>query len=77
MYSNVTPTASLQGWLECAWKNGFDPPGSALLGGKVQGRTTWVGTLEVASVLRQFRVNAQFVDFVGMILKRLFSCFKV
>lgn len=68
-YPDVVPEASLQGWLECAWKNGFDTMGSVSLGGRVQGSTKWVGTLEVASVLRQFGIKAHFVDFVGEVLE--------
>ncbi|KAI8467703.1 MAG: peptidase family C78-domain-containing protein [Monoraphidium minutum] len=56
---------SLQAWLEAAWADGFDPPGRAQLGGGVQGTPKWVGTPEVAVVLRQFGVDARIVDFCG------------
>lgn len=46
---------------------GFDKPGALSLGGRVQGTTKFVGTLEAASLFRQFGVNAQFVDFVGKV----------
>lgn len=34
----------LQGWLDEAWSNGFDPEGRAHFGGKVSGGSRWIGT---------------------------------
>jgi hypothetical protein len=34
----------LQGWLDEAWAQGFDPPGKTHFGGKVLGGRKWVGT---------------------------------
>lgn len=32
----VPDITALQAWLECAWKDGFDPPGAEQLGNSVQ-----------------------------------------
>lgn len=34
----------LQGWLDEAWANGFDPVGKAHFSGKVLGGRKWIGT---------------------------------
>ncbi|GMH42480.1 hypothetical protein BSKO_10399 [Bryopsis sp. KO-2023] len=63
---HVPSISFLQAWLECAWDAGFDVAGrNTIKNGKVQGTTTWIGTTEVTAMLRQFRVNAQVVDFLG------------
>ncbi|GBF94761.1 hypothetical protein Rsub_07644 [Raphidocelis subcapitata] len=54
---------SLQAWLEAAWEQGFDPPGRRQMGGHVQGTRKWIGTPEVAALLRQFGIDARVVDF--------------
>jgi hypothetical protein len=57
--------ASLQAWLEAGWSQGFDPPGRECMGGQVQRTRKWIGTPEVAVVLRQFGIDARIVDFCG------------
>jgi hypothetical protein len=59
----VPDISSLQAWLECAWEEGFDPPGAEQLEHSVQGSRKWIGTTEVAVVLRYFGMNALIVDF--------------
>lgn len=61
----VPDIPSLQAWLECAWAAGFDALGCQQLGGAVRGRRTWIGTTEVACLLRYFGVRAHIVDFYG------------
>lgn len=53
----------LQGYLEMAWRHGFDPDGAQQLGGSVKGTNKWIGTTECAALLRQFGFRAQIVDF--------------
>lgn len=57
--------AALQAWIECAWGAGFDPQGAAQLQHALQGRRTWIGTTEVATMLRYFGLRAHVVDFDG------------
>eukprot|EP00882_Tetradesmus_deserticola_P032078 GHRQ01036300.1.p1 GENE.GHRQ01036300.1~~GHRQ01036300.1.p1 ORF type:complete len:107 (+),score=38.22 GHRQ01036300.1:190-510(+) len=61
----VPDVASLQAWLEAAWAAGFDPGGAAMFGGSVQCSRRWVGTTEVAALLRSFGCRAQLVEFLG------------
>ncbi|CAD7695674.1 unnamed protein product [Ostreobium quekettii] len=61
----VPDIGSLQAWLEAAWHAGFDVEGCAQFGGSVQQSLRWIGTTEVISLLRVFRIRAQFIDFVG------------
>lgn len=57
---------SLQAWLEVAWGAGFDPEGAAQLQYNVVGSRRWIGTTEVAAMLRYFGIRAQIVDFMGV-----------
>ncbi|KAK9845238.1 hypothetical protein WJX81_000838 [Elliptochloris bilobata] len=61
----VPDILSLQAWLECAWRRGFDPDGARQLGWHVQGSHIWIGTTEAATLLRQFGVRARVVDFTS------------
>ncbi|KAL6780045.1 hypothetical protein ACKKBF_B14635 [Auxenochlorella protothecoides x Auxenochlorella symbiontica] len=54
---------TLQCLLEAAWAAGFDPDGAAQLGHKVQGAKTWIGTTEIAVILRFLGVGARIIDF--------------
>ncbi|CAN0922838.1 Zinc finger-containing ubiquitin peptidase 1 [Linum grandiflorum] len=53
----------LQGWIEMAWKNGFDPLGSQQFNHSICGSTRWIGTTECAALFRSFGVRARIVDF--------------
>ncbi|MCL7032618.1 hypothetical protein MKW94_018920 [Papaver nudicaule] len=59
----VPDIASLQRWLEIAWKRGFDAVGSNLLGNKVYGTDKWISTAECATLFRSFGLRARIVDF--------------
>jgi len=59
----VPDIPSLQAWIECAWRAGFDPAGAEQLGGSVQGTKKWIGTTEAATLLRYFGLPARIVDF--------------
>eukprot|EP00210_Caulerpa_lentillifera_P009594 g9151.t1 len=61
----VPDVASLQAWLECCWNQGYDLQGMDSLEGQVQGSRKWIGTTDVVSLLRQFGIQAEFVDFLG------------
>jgi hypothetical protein len=56
---------SLQAWLESAWAAGFDQLGCAQMGSSMQGAHKWIGTTEVAALLRYFGIRAHIVDFYG------------
>ena len=62
----VPDLLSLQAWLECAWKAGFDTAGGDMLGNVMQGSHQWIGTTECAALLRFFGLKAQIIDFTGM-----------
>ncbi|CAN1170927.1 Zinc finger-containing ubiquitin peptidase 1 [Linum perenne] len=53
----------LQGWIEMAWKEGFDPLGSQQFNHSICGSTRWIGTTECAALFRSFGVRARIVDF--------------
>lgn len=61
----IPDVPSLQAWLECAWDNGFDRLGKYSLEGSVQGSRKWVGAKDIGTILRQFGVDFQTVDFIG------------
>ena len=61
----VPDVLSLQAWLECAWKAGFDVAGADMLGNSMQGSHQWIGTTECAALLRFFGLKAQIIDFTG------------
>ena len=61
----VPDLLSLQAWLECAWKGGFDTAGGDTLGNAVQHSDQWIGTTECAALLRFFGLKAQIIDFTG------------
>lgn len=61
----VPDVLSLQAWLECAWKAGFDTAGGDMLGNEMQGSHQWIGTTECATLLRFFGLKAQIIDFTG------------
>ena len=61
----VPDISSLQGWLEVAWKAGFDIAGSEQLGDAVQGSHKWIGTTECCALLRYFALRARIVEFDG------------
>ena len=57
--------AALQTWIEEAWARGWDPAGAEQLNSRLSGGTTWIGTTEVAALLRASRLRARIVDFEG------------
>jgi len=67
--------ASLQLWLEWAWRQGYDLEGCRQLDGRVQAVATeaghagevgkWIGSTDAATVLRAFGVRAHIIDFLG------------
>ena len=61
----VPDLLSLQAWLECAWKGGFDTAGGDMLGNIAQNSDQWIGTTECAALLRFFGLKAQIIDFTG------------
>lgn len=61
----VPDLLSLQAWLECAWKGGFDTAGGDMLGNAAQHSDQWIGTTECAALLRFFGLKAQIIDFTG------------
>lgn len=61
----VPDLLSLQAWLECAWKGGFDTAGGDMLGNAAQNSDQWIGTTECAALLRFFGLKAQIIDFTG------------
>lgn len=62
----VPDIASLQSWLEIAWKLGFDAQGSSDFDGEIYGKRNWIGTTECAALLRSFGLRAMVVDFCSM-----------
>lgn len=62
----VPDIASLQRWLEIAWKLGFDAQGSSDFDGEIYGKKNWIGTTECAALLRSFGLRAMVVDFCNM-----------
>ena len=61
----VPDLLSLQAWLECAWKGGFDTAGGDMLGNAAQHSDQWIGTTECAALLRFFGLKAHIIDFTG------------
>lgn len=59
----VPDIASLQGWLELAWEQGFDTQGSNDFEREIYGKRNWIGTTECATLLRSFGLRAMIVDF--------------
>jgi len=54
---------ALQGWLERAWKMGFDTAGAEHFNGQIVGESSWIGATECVALLRSFGVRADVVDF--------------
>lgn len=61
----VPAIAALQLYIEEAWVRGWDRAGAKQLGMQLRGATTWIGTTEIAALLRASRVRARIVDFEG------------
>ncbi|CAM8908835.1 unnamed protein product [Rhodiola kirilowii] len=59
----VPNIASMQRWLEIAWKTGFDTLGSDQFENKIIGSRKWIGTTECATLFRSFGLRARIVDF--------------
>ncbi|KAK4436159.1 Zinc finger-containing ubiquitin peptidase 1 [Sesamum alatum] len=59
----VPNIGSLQRWLELAWEEGFDTPGSDDFDQKIYGKRDWIGTTECAALFRSFGLRARIVDF--------------
>lgn len=55
---------AIQGLLEQAWSEGFDPKGRGHYRGKIRGKKDWIGAVEVASVLWSMSVNCVVVQFI-------------
>jgi len=53
----------LQTLIERAWTDGFDRAGCSQLGGKLKHTKKWIGTTEVAALLRWMSIRARIVDF--------------
>jgi hypothetical protein len=51
----------IQGKIEEAWKKGFDPKGCTELKGALLGTRLWIGTTEVAALLRYMGIRAHVV----------------
>eukprot|EP00919_Chromeraceae_sp_WS-2016_P039577 GHVR01094334.1.p1 GENE.GHVR01094334.1~~GHVR01094334.1.p1 ORF type:complete len:406 (-),score=89.84 GHVR01094334.1:407-1624(-) len=56
----------MQLWMERAWQAGFDQPGMIHFGGELAGTHKWVGTAEVAALLRSFGVRANVHSFQAL-----------
>jgi len=65
-HSRMPPSTVLdiQVLLERAWKDGFDPEGSKHYQGKIQGKSKWIGAVEVASLLTSLSVDCTVLQFV-------------
>mmetsp|Transcript_43246 Transcript_43246/g.104738 ORF Transcript_43246/g.104738 Transcript_43246/m.104738 type:complete len:332 (+) Transcript_43246:2868-3863(+) len=62
----VVPTVTqLESSLEEAWAEGFDPKGAEHYCHKILDRQLWIGTMEVASLLWYFGVDATVVQFIN------------
>lgn len=57
------PIATMQHWIERAWQAGFDVAGAADFDFRLEGKDDWIGTTEVAALLRFFGLRALIVDF--------------
>ena len=63
--ASVVPTVTqLESSLEEAWAEGFDPKGAQHYCHKILGRQSWIGTMEVASLLCYFGIDATVVQFI-------------
>nr|XP_043632618.1 zinc finger-containing ubiquitin peptidase 1 isoform X2 [Erigeron canadensis] len=62
----VPDISSLQKWLEVAWHQGFDTPGSYDFHQNIHGKRTWIGTTECAALFRSFGLRARIVDFSNL-----------
>lgn len=57
----------LQSYLEHSWSDGFDPRGARHFGHRIRGRTgrsSWIGAVEVSSLLSYFGVDSAVVQFI-------------
>lgn len=64
--SGIVPDVyGLQGWIEKAWSDGFDPEGRRQLNGELRGTDKWVGATECVVLLRYMGVRAMVVDFTA------------
>ncbi|KAB1215972.1 Zinc finger with UFM1-specific peptidase domain protein [Morella rubra] len=68
----VPDIPSLQRWLEIAWEQGFDEPGSEHFHHRIYGSKSWIGTTECAALFRSFGLRARVVDFGQKELKALY-----
>ena len=62
----VPDIAACQAWMESAWTAGFDPGHLAhedFNGGAIQGRSCWIGAVDICAMLRFFGLRAHIVDF--------------
>mmetsp|Transcript_5439 Transcript_5439/g.16219 ORF Transcript_5439/g.16219 Transcript_5439/m.16219 type:complete len:226 (+) Transcript_5439:126-803(+) len=59
----VPSLPELQGRIEEAWRQGFDLEGKQELGGALLDETKWIGSAEVAALLRSLRIRAEVVEF--------------
>lgn len=66
-----TPNATIPGLLQLqqameeAWRDGFDPKGAQHYRWKMVGKRSWIGAVEVATLLNYLGVDATVVQFVG------------
>ena len=60
----------LQNQLEECWKEGFDPEGSAHFGGKIIGKKSLIGAVEVGFLLRYWNIDSCVVQFIRHISSR-------
>ena len=49
--------------LQTAWNKGFDAAGAKQFNWKIIGTGKWIGTTEIACVLRSMSIDAQILDF--------------
>jgi len=62
---HIPDVPTIQRMIELAWAEGFDPVGAAQLNFKVQGSKKWIGTTEIASLLRWQRIPCDVHVFEG------------
>eukprot|EP00934_Nitzschia_sp_Nitz4_P000383 Nitzschia sp. Nitz4//scaffold102_size76354//55916//57001//NITZ4_005639-RA/size76354-processed-gene-0.26-mRNA-1//1//CDS//3329532270//383//frame0 len=61
---NLPSVSFIQKSLEHAWEAGFDPAGARHFGHRLLGKQTWIGAVEVSSVLSFWGVDSAVVQFV-------------
>ena len=60
----IPSLTQLQVFLENAWAEGFDPKGAAYYHGKILGKTSKIGAIEVSSLLSWFSIDSVVVQFI-------------